>query len=69
VAAATGQDAAMSDREQAQPEDETHRRFREALERKKAGGGSGGGPRPTEGGAHLKGSNDKRQRQFRRKSG
>lgn len=50
-------------------DDEVHRRFREALQRKQARGlapeaGDGGGRRTL--GASQ---NDKRQRQFRRKSG
>jgi Family of unknown function (DUF5302) len=49
-------------------DDETHRRFREALERKRASGGAHLGPH-AEGGAHLKGSNTKHRREFRRKSG
>lgn len=49
-------------------EDETRRRFKEALDRKKAAGGTHIGPH-AEGKSHLKGSSDNRQRQFRRKSG
>jgi hypothetical protein len=49
-------------------ENDTRRRFREALERKQAGGQSHVGP-TAEAGAQLKASNAKRKRQFRRKSG
>ena len=49
-------------------DDDTHRRFREALERKKAGGQQHLGPH-AQGGAHLKGSNTRQRREFRRKSG
>jgi hypothetical protein len=64
----------MSRDEDAAPEprsgedDETHRRFREALDRKRSGAGAHLGPH-AEGGAHLKGSNTKHRREFRRKSG
>jgi hypothetical protein len=49
-------------------DDETRRKFREALERKKSSGGGHAGPLA---GAKsgVKASNDKVQRQFRRKSG
>jgi hypothetical protein len=50
------------------PADETRRRFREALERKKATPGTHPGSQAA-GGHTMKGSNSKRQRQFRRKSG
>jgi hypothetical protein len=49
-------------------DDETRRKFREALERKKASGGTHAGPQ-AEGKSNVKGSSDKVQRQFRRKSG
>ncbi|HEV7825644.1 MAG TPA: DUF5302 domain-containing protein [Mycobacteriales bacterium] len=53
---------------QENPDDETRRKFREALERKKTSGGTHAGPQagttPT-----MKGSNDARRREFRRKSG
>lgn len=58
----------MSDAPENEPaEDANHRGMREALAKKKAAThASAGGP----GGAqHLKGSNEKVQRQFRRKSG
>jgi hypothetical protein len=48
--------------------DDARRRFREALERKKSASGGHLGPH-AEGGQHLKGSNTRQQRQFRRKSG
>lgn len=49
-------------------QDETRRRFREALERKKGAGVAQAGP-PAAKGIGASSSNDKRQRQFRRKSG
>jgi hypothetical protein len=49
-------------------DDETRRRFREALERKKVAGTAHLGPH-AEGGANLKGSNTRQRREFRRKSG
>jgi hypothetical protein len=49
-------------------DDETRRKFREALERKKSSGGGHAGPQAGNTGG-LKASNDKVQRQFRRKSG
>jgi Family of unknown function (DUF5302) len=49
-------------------EDETRRRFREALERKNASPGTHPGSQ-VDGGSHLKSSNGKRKREFRRKSG
>jgi hypothetical protein len=55
----------------AEPEsaqDDARRRFREALERKNANPGRHPGSQ-TDAGSHLKSSNGKRQRQFRRKSG
>jgi hypothetical protein len=58
----------MAESEPAEHEDETRRKFREALERKKAGhsemhaeGNPNKGVRPAR--------NDKQQREFRRKSG
>jgi hypothetical protein len=52
----------------AEPGDDVRRRFREALERKRQGaaGGQAGHPNAQ---AHAPTSNDKRQRNFRRKSG
>jgi adenylosuccinate synthase len=62
------EDQAASRSEAATEEDDLHRKFREALERKKAERHDSHGP-----GAQGKGVgpafNDKRQRQFRRKSG
>jgi hypothetical protein len=49
-------------------EDETRRKFREALERKNATPGTHPGSQ-VDGGSHLKSSNGKRKREFRRKSG
>jgi hypothetical protein len=49
-------------------QDDARRKFREALERKNANPGRHPGSQ-TEVGSHLKSSNGKRQRQFRRKSG
>lgn len=64
AAEASGQDA-----EELTPEEEQKRRFREALEAKRAGGakngGAGGGDSKIHG-AHGKAGN---KRQFRRKSG
>jgi hypothetical protein len=50
------------------PQDDVRSRFREALERKNANSGQHPGSQ-SEVGSHLKSSNGKRQRQFRRKSG
>jgi hypothetical protein len=51
-------------------EDEQHRRFREALERKKSGShGSAGGAADGGPGAIARGAGAKTQRMFRRKSG
>jgi Family of unknown function (DUF5302) len=50
------------------PAAETRRRFREALERKKAAPGTHPGSQAA-GNTTLKGSNGKRKREFRRKSG
>jgi Family of unknown function (DUF5302) len=50
------------------PEDDVRRRFRAALERKNATPGSHPGSQ-ADGGSHLKSSNGKRKREFRRKSG
>ncbi len=57
--------------EPAEPEDEVHRKFREALERKaSASRGNTSGPGPRGGGSGVgPASNDKSKRQFRRKSG
>jgi hypothetical protein len=54
--------------DEAAPEDEARRRFREALERKNAKPGSHPGSQAAAGN-QLKGSNGKRKREFRRKSG
>jgi hypothetical protein len=56
--------------EPAKDEDEVHRKFREALERKAAArsGSQRPGPRTTASGVGPA-SNDKSKRQFRRKSG
>lgn len=51
-------------------EDEAHRKFREALERKQAkSGGVQGAQHPSGRGGLGPASNDKTKRQFRRKSG
>ena len=56
--------------EPAQAEDEQHRLFREALERKKSGShGSAGGSADGGHGAIARGAGAKTQRMFRRKSG
>jgi len=49
-------------------EQAARRRFREALERKNATPGTHPGSQ-ADGGSHLKSSNGKRKREFRRKSG
>jgi hypothetical protein len=72
-AAETAQAAGTGSIEPAVPselsvEDETRRRFREALERKNATPGTHPGSQ-VDGGSHLKSSNGKRKREFRRKSG
>jgi Family of unknown function (DUF5302) len=67
----SGSDPASPDvAEHAAPsvEDETRRRFREALERKNATPGTHPGSQ-VDGASHLKSSNGKRKREFRRKSG
>lgn len=56
-------------RQPAASEDDLHRRFREALERKQAKGGDPHGKAGGGGKGVGPASNDKRQRQFRRKSG
>jgi len=55
--------------EPAQAEDETQRKFREALERKKAKDKAGHGEDHLGGRALGLSTNDKTKRQFRRKSG
>jgi hypothetical protein len=50
-------------------EDEVHRRFREALERKQAKSGQAHGGKSGSGRSIGPSSNDKTKRQFRRKSG
>ena len=62
----------MADTDDQQPdssEDEVHRKFREALERKKAKGQSAQRGHLSAGQGVGPASNDKSQRQFRRKSG
>jgi hypothetical protein len=49
-------------------DDETRRKFREALERKKSSGGAHAGPQ-AETNSTMKESSDARRRQFRRRSG
>jgi hypothetical protein len=66
VELATEQSAQESPEEPA--EDDVRRRFREALERKNATPGTHPGSQ-VDGGSHLKSSNGKRKREFRRKSG
>jgi uncharacterized protein DUF5302 len=53
----------------ASSEDDLHRKFREALERKQAKGKAAHGSRQNGGQGVGPSSNDKHQRQFRRKSG
>jgi Family of unknown function (DUF5302) len=60
--------ATESDQTELSAEDETRRRFREALERKNASPGTHPGSQ-VDGASHLKSSNGKRKREFRRKSG
>jgi hypothetical protein len=50
-------------------EDELHRKFREALEHKHGGGGTGGKPTGDSGKAHGASGPAQQQRMFRRKSG
>jgi hypothetical protein len=61
-------DEAQGEQGELSVEDETRRRFREALERKNASPGTHPGSQ-VDGGSHLKSSNGKRKREFRRKSG
>ena len=61
-----GQTGVMAEEKSA--EDETKRRFEEALERKRGRGGAGGNPHDP-GRTVVPQSNTKRQRTFRRKSG
>jgi hypothetical protein len=53
---------------QESPQDEARRKFRAALEKKNSRPNDHPDSHPT-GGSHLKGSNGKRKREFRRKSG
>jgi hypothetical protein len=59
---------AESEQTELSAEDDTRRRFREALERKNATPGTHPGSQ-VDGSSHLKSSNGKRKREFRRKSG
>jgi hypothetical protein len=72
VSADSGSDAGSSEAPAEQTElsaeDDTRRRFREALERKNATPGTHPGSQ-VDGASHLKSSNGKRKREFRRKSG
>jgi len=62
------QPAAPQPAQPGEPEDDVRRRFREALERKRRGPAAGQAGHPNAQ-AHAPTSNDKRQRNFRRKSG
>jgi hypothetical protein len=53
----------------ASSEDDLHRKFREALQRKQAKGNTAHGSSQSAGKGVGPASNDKHQRQFRRKSG
>jgi hypothetical protein len=60
----------MSQREDASGgEDDLHRKFREALDRKKAGQTKRAGEDHRDGSGVRESSNDKHRREFRRKSG
>ena len=61
-------DPAAEAPEDESPQDAARRKFREALERKNSTPGSHPGSQ-ADGGSHLKSSNGKRKREFRRKSG
>jgi Family of unknown function (DUF5302) len=50
-------------------DDDLHRKFREALERKKAGSARRDGEDHRDSGGIRAASNDKQRREFRRKSG
>lgn len=68
-AAQDGAEASEESEQPGEPEDEVRRRFREALERKQSRGDQARGPQHADGRGVGPASNDKRQRQFRRKSG
>ena len=62
-------DPEPNDTAKAAPQDDVRRRFREALERKQAKGAETGRSPGAAGKGAGPASNEKRQRQFRRKSG